>query len=158
MTAEDNKAITRRLHDAVNRGDTDALADLLSDDYREHNAISATTMDKRALTFTPTATDSPTSTPTATNTPTPTDTPTNTPTATNTPTNTATSANTPTNTPTATPSPTNTFTPTPTRTPSSTPCADVTGDGQVTLLDVAVEGDAILRGKKDRKYETAMGR
>ena len=48
MTIEDNKAVTRRLHDAVNRGDTDALADLLSDDYREHNAISATTMDKRA--------------------------------------------------------------------------------------------------------------
>lgn len=113
----------------------------------------ATPTETPTLTFTPTATDSPTSTPTATNTPTPTDTPTNTPTATNTPTNTATSTNTPTNTPTATPSPTNTFTPTPTRTPSSTPCADATGDGQVTLLDVAVEGDAILRGKKDRKYD-----
>lgn len=97
-------------------------------------------------TDTPTPTDTPTATETATPTPTPTDTATATPpnTATPMPTDTATSTPTATNTATSTPTTTNTATNTPTRTatPTKTPtptapkCADVNGDGVVTLSDV----------------------
>jgi steroid delta-isomerase-like uncharacterized protein len=46
MGITENKAVTRRLHDAVNRGEIDELLDLLADDYREQNAISPTPIDK----------------------------------------------------------------------------------------------------------------
>jgi hypothetical protein len=110
--------------------------------------------------------DPPTPTPTATSTPTQT--------PTHTPTPTATSTHTPTPTATRTPAPTSTHTPSPTATPrpaSSTPvptktkspvptpkrpqqrCADVNGDGVVTLRDAYLVGLAVLTGNRNRRWD-----
>lgn len=103
-------------------------------------------VDDRPTTEVPTPTETSTPTPTETSTLTPTFTSTATETATNTATNTSTA------TPTLTPTRTPTFTVTATARP---PCADVTGDGHVTMRDVLAELSAILRRRYDVRYDLA---
>lgn len=101
------------------------------------------------------ATDTPTATASATNTPTPTSTSTNTssPTATNTPSPTATNTPVP-PTVTNTPLPTSTPSAIPTATPAaSATCADVSGDGRVTVADVLAIFEHVGRKRYDPAYD-----
>jgi hypothetical protein len=142
------------------------------------NTSTATATNTPTATPTNTPTATPTSTSTATPTNTSTATPTNTSTATATNTATATATSTPTatptrtatatSTPTATPTRTSTPSATPTNTPTATPtlsgtrpaptptllqCADVTGDGVVTLADLIAVLRHLGRGRFDPRYD-----
>lgn len=105
---------------------------------------------------TPTATATPTPTPTSTLTPTPTAT--STPLSTETPTATASPTATSTPPPTNTPVPTDTPTPSATLTPLATPttptaCADVNGDGRVTIQDVLLVVQHMGPRRYDPRYD-----
>lgn len=118
-------------------------------------------------TATPNPTNSPTQTPTSTSTATATATATATTTSTATPTSTstATATATSTSTPTASPTPTSTSTPAPTATATSTAvptatstpapvaCADVTGDGRVTIRDLVAVAEHMGRRRYDPRYD-----
>ena len=110
-----------------------------------------------AQTPTPTATSTSTSTPAPTDTPAATATATATPTATDAPTQTSTSTSTATPTSTSTPLPTATSTATATATSTSTPsavaCADVTGDGSVTIGDFVAVAEHMGRHRYDPRYD-----
>lgn len=130
-----------------------ALARDGSDNTSEFSACFSTAGEPATPTPTATATETATATPTETATATATPTDTATATATATPTETATA--TPTGTATATATPTNTKTPILTKTPPRGICgaADVNGDGRINGRDVAAIVHALLKGKKDPRFD-----
>lgn len=105
-----------------------------------------------SATPTDTPTPTPTPSPTATATAVPTDTPTPTPSSTPRPTLTATPTSTSTFTPTATATPPPTLTPVATPT-TPTACADVNGDGQVTIQDVLLVAQHMGARRYDPRYD-----